>query len=252
LEIKLDKIVCQNIDGYQNSKRSLPFWIAKIIFSYESSIFDKAIITAIEAEAYKLAGAVNPGAANNAVDKRTEARLLSNSMAGVLSEYAWKTFLNCASVDLLVQETPFVDAMTQIDLVTVNRQDNLLLEVRSSFPRNGVEFAICHEMYEFDILGPYCNDYKPSEVQKNYYLRALYHVSSPEEFLQAIKKNHFICHLTGGASWEMMMDDDIAINKTLIPEDTVGKVDKASDYRVIPFNKALDVVEVFKLLKLPN
>ena len=48
------------------------------------------------------------------------------------------------------------------------------IEVRSSFPRNGCEFALCNPKYQFDILGPYHNAYKPAEVSKDYFLRTFF------------------------------------------------------------------------------
>ena len=68
----------------------------------------------------------------------------------------------------------FDDASRQIDLKVIS--NNKKIEVRSSFPRNGIEFAICHPSYEFDVIGPYSNNYKPGEIQKDYYVRTLFHL----------------------------------------------------------------------------
>jgi hypothetical protein len=66
----------------------------------------------------------------------------------------------------------FKQASSQIDLETIKTKKTI--EVRSSFPRNGVEFAICSPKYEFDILGPYKNHYKSDEPQKDIYLSMLH------------------------------------------------------------------------------
>ena len=247
MKIEIEKLDCTNIQNYANSNRKLPFWIAKLSFYYETSKLDKAILNKIENGGKQLAGNVNVGTANNSESNRSSERILSNAIAGVLSEYAWKLFLNSISLELLVRETPCLDVAHQIDLETVVNEKSI--EVRSSFPRNGIEFAICHKVHEFDILGPYNNSYKPGEPQKDFYVRALYKVPSPNTFLKEYKNDGFTCYLTGGATWDMMMDGNIAINKTLIPEDSVSAIINETEYRVVPFSRALDSVEIYKLIK---
>src|SRR5690606_35110536 len=131
-----------------------------------------------------------------------------------------KNFLNTVSLTSVVKETDYTAPNNQIDLKTLHSDKTI--EVRSSFPRNGVAFAICSQNHEFDILGPYQNSYKPEEIQKDFYLRTLYHVPNPASFLEYYKKDGFTVYLTGGATWEMMADDTIAIEKNLIPDDEVS------------------------------
>ena len=93
-------------------------------------------------------------------------RILADCIAGVVSEYFWKLYLNSRRV---VSETEFDDASRQIDLKVIS--NNKKNRSKISFPRNGIEFAICHPFYEFDVIGPYSNNYKPGEIQKDYYVR---------------------------------------------------------------------------------
>ncbi len=67
--------------------------------------------------------------------------------------------------------TKFKEAKNQIDILLPDT--NKKVEVRSSFPRNGLKFALCHPRYQFDVISSYVNDYKPSEIQKDFYVRTL-------------------------------------------------------------------------------
>jgi hypothetical protein len=247
MKISITKLECQKLEQYKESKLNKPFIIVKYEFDYLGEVFDKAILNTITARGEKLANAVNDRAANDSTRKRSPERKLSNAIGGVLAEYCWKNFLNSISLEVLVKETPFNEASTQIDLVLIANKKTI--EVRSSFPRNGINFAICSPTYEFDIIGPYKNNYKPGEPQKDFYLRTLYHVPSPLAFLDRYKTPGFVTYLTGGATWEMMSNDELAIEKNFIPEDDFGETEVASTFRVIPFSKALDCAEVFKLIR---
>ena len=247
MQIKLRKLNCREISDYKNSNRSTPFWLVQFVFNFQTEKFDRSILKKIEEEGQRLANVVNEKAANDSQNKRPHERKLSNAIAGVLAEYCWKTFLNTVSLDIITKETPFNRADDQIDLETLTTKKTI--EVRSSFPRNGIDFAICHHDHEFDILGPYTNNYKPNEIQKDFYLRTLYHTQSPTDFLKEFKKDGFVTTLTGGATWDMMADDDIAIVKALIPEDDISDFEVKSNYRVIPFSRALDCAEIYKAIK---
>src|SRR6185437_467440 len=247
MRIEIEKIKCREIKSFESSNRDSDFWISKYIFNYANNSFDKGLLNQIEEIGNKLADSVNDLAANDSSNKRSSERKRSNAIAGVLAEYCWKNFLNSVSIETLVKETEYVDKSSQIDLILIKSKKTI--EVRSSFPRNGVQFAICSPKYEFDILGPYSNSYKPNEPQKDFYLRTLFHVGSPIDFLTEFKNDNFIAYLTGAATWAMMVDENISKNKTLIPEDTISDIEKESLYRVVPFSKALDCSQIFKLIK---
>lgn len=133
----------------------------------------------------------------------------------------------------------------QIDLKVIS--NNKKIEVRSSFPRNGIEFAICHPSYEFDVIGPYSNNYKPGEIQKDYYVRTLFHLYNPTDIISMISADSFKVYLTGGATWDMMIDNDYSKNKTLLPDFGLGVIQKAS-YRVVPFSKSKDTREIKRVI----
>ena len=137
----------------------------------------------------------------------------------------------------------FQEAKTQIDIELT--KCNKTIEVRSSFPRNGLKFALCHNNYQFDVIGPYINYYKSGELKKDFYVRTLFPFRSIE-LKEKIVSDNFTVYLTGGATWEMMIDENISVEKNLIPEDELSaeRIDKSSLYKVIPFSRALDTFEI--------
>ena len=247
MQIETRKIECTALPNYKLSRRKTPFWVVTYTFNYQTSLFDKALLTQIVKSGADLARKVNPGAANNSRLNRTENRLRNNATAGVLAEFAWMNFLNTVALKNIVTGTDMENAATQIDLKVI--ENNKTIEVRSSFPRNGIEFAICHEKYQFDILGAYANSIKPGEIQKDFYLRTLYHVPKDADFFDLLHRDGFAVHLTGGATWEMMSDDNFSKSKTLKPEDSLTVTEAESDYRVVPFESALDSFEMLRKIQ---
>lgn len=249
---------CKDYDA--KTKMSKAFNVAKYSFNYISNSDDRILLDRIIAESIILANKVNPGAANNSGQKREYEKIANNCIAGVLSEYLWKEYLN--SNKILVTETKYESASNQIDLKIIS--NNKKIEVRSSFPRNGINFALCSSSFEFDIIGMYSNGYKPAEIQKDYYLRSLFHLGIEkywqkdantkipiiEKLIDKLKKDSFEAFLTGGATWEMMIDNSISINKDFIPEDeiNINRLKTGTGYRVIPFSKALDTLEILDLI----
>ena len=227
------------------TKRRTPFVIVEYTLDYLNDKDDKVLIDNLLQEAEKLAKDVMPFAANDSIHARGKDRIMANSIAGVVSEFFWKYLLNYRKE--VVRSTPFEKAANQIDLEIVSNRKRI--EVRSSFPRNGVEFAICHPEKEFDILGPYSNDYKIGEVHKDYYVRCLFHLQHPTDILSAIKLSNFKVYLTGGATWKMMNDQNVYTEKTLVPEDALATIAEKSVYRVVPFHSALDTQEIYKLIE---
>lgn len=250
------KLECQKV--FSATRRTNPFRAIKYSFDYQSNQEDKLILDNFIKQGNVLAQKVNPGAANHGTTRRQAHKIRQNCIAGLLAEYLWKDFLNRKKIT--VEETEMQSASTQIDLRII--ANGKKIEVRSSFPRNGVDFAICHPSKEFDILGFYSNDYKPGEIEKHYYLRTLFHLKVEkywqkdantripliEKLEEKMKKDGFYVYLTGGADWEMMTNDAIAINKHLIPEDELSaqRLQTKSTYRVVPFSKALDSYDIFE------
>ena len=244
--MKFDAIkLCPTESGYSDSLRKTPFWIVKVTFQRVNP-FDRSILRSILADANILSQKVNPKSANDSVNKRHQNRLLANATAGILSEYCWKNAINLLSAETIVTETTYEHGEAQIDLVSLKQ--NSKIEIRSSFPRNGIEFALFHPEHRFDILGPYSNAYKPSEIAKDFYLRALYHFHNSDEFMVKYETaNDLEIFLTGGATQQMMYDEKVAVSKRLIPEDSLHE--EESSYRVIPFEHALDTIEIIKAIK---
>lgn len=228
---------------YPNTKRETPFRVVVYTLNYQSDASDKVLIDDLLCKSKELASKVNQYRANNSTVIRSPMVILANSIAGIVSEYFWMKYLNRDHI--YVTETEFTDSSTQIDLKVLH--NNKKIEVRSSFPRNGIDFAICHPYYQFDILGPYSNSYKIGEIQKDYYVRTLYHLYHPTDIVQKIKEDNFKIYLTGGATWEMMIDDNFAINKDLVPQDDLYERAKTT-YRVVPFSNALDTGEIKNII----
>ena len=250
-------------DHFGTTKRKKPFQIVVFSFDYKNDPQDKSLLDSLIAKGVALADKVNPGAANDGGRKREYERIKNNCVAGIIAEYCWKQYLNDDGLVIRVDETAFKDASNQIDLriIKVNKS----IEVRSSFPRNGVPFALCHPEKEFDVIGPYANEYKPGEIKKDFYVRTLFHLKKVSEFkgsggfmipviekiMDKIYEPNFEVHLTGGADWSMMANNEIAFNKDFIPEDEISmdRLKAASKYRVVPFSKALDTVEIYDIIK---
>lgn len=231
-------------EHFKETRRSSPFILVKYQLDYESDSEDRVLIDTLLDKASALAERVNPKPANAEAAIRQRDTVFANAIAGVVSEYLWKAFLN--SEQEVVQETEFNEASSQIDLEIVNSKKRI--EVRSSFPRNGISFALCHPEYQFDILGPYANStYKPGEISKEYYVRTLFEMESPTDILHKIKEDCFCVYLTGGATVSMMKTKGQYEIKSLLPDDAIGATGEAQ-YRVIPFSRALDTFQIQALI----
>lgn len=239
--MRIENLVINCTARYPRTCRRTPFEVVVYELNYSSE--DKDLMDLLRTKAEELARQVNPGAANNSMHERSPERILADCIAGVVSVYFWKLYLN--SEENVVSETEFDDASRQIDLKVIS--NNKKIEVRSSFPRNGIEFAICHPSYEFDVIGPYSNNYKPGEIQKDYYVRTLFHLYNPTDIISMISADSFKVYLTGGATWDMMIDNDYSKNKTLLPDFGLGVIQKAS-YRVVPFSKSKDTREIKRVI----
>ncbi len=246
MNISIKKLDCKKYKS--TTKRKKDFYYCQFEFSPKTENYDRFILHQLIEKGTDLAHKVNPDAANNSTEKRNFERILINAIAGLLAEYLWKFFLNLSNIDNLVRETQMTDKAKQIDLQTIKK--NQSIEVRSSFPRNGLNFAICDPNYQFDIIGPYSNKYKPNEIQKNFYARTLYPFDF-KEFNTRIKKNNFKIYLCGGATWKMIENKSITLQKSFIPEDetTISRLKTKSNFLVIPFAYALDSIELFKEIK---
>lgn len=224
----------------KSSKRKNPFTVIEYIFNYHDKE-DKAFLDNCIDEAKDLSNKVNPKSANLSTYSRSNNRVFTNSIAGILAEKLWIHFLN--KMEINSESTIYNNPKNQIDIKIV--KTNKTMEIRSSFPFKGLEFALCHPKYQFDVIGPYVNEYKTNEIKKDFYGRVLYPFSV-DLFYKKLKSNNLEVYLTGGATWTMMGDREISIKKDFVPQDiySLELINKKSEYLVIPFSKSLDMKDI--------
>lgn len=232
MEFNLEKIEIDN-----HSKHI----INNVSFSYQSNSEDKEFIDNILCEGKKLAEKVNRHAANNSLKLRHMIIVEANAVAGLLAEKIWCNRINSEIGKDFVYNPQVKDLSNQIDISTLD--DEYTFEVRSSFPRKGIEFAVSNERNGFKIVGPYNNDYKESENSRDFYLTALFHLQRPGDILSEIKYDGFCFSLTGGATLAMMDGDEkISFLDNLSPEDSL--IESTTDYKVIRIRDGLDYLEL--------
>lgn len=233
-------------DHYPNTNRVSRFRYIQVEVLPATNLQDEYLLKGMLTQAKTLARQVTKNSANDASFVRSQERLIRNALAGLLSESAWRLAVNGLTKKETLSSTNFTHTYGQIDLVT---DDNKTIEVRSSFPRKGLVFALCNPTYEFDVIGPYVNDYKPGEISKNIYVRTLFPFEE-SELLERIRGKGIQMFLTGGATHEMFNESSLFIEKTMTSMEDVllNQVGPASKYKVIPFSKALDTFEIAEIL----
>ncbi|MBI9008449.1 MAG: hypothetical protein JEZ05_00330 [Tenericutes bacterium] len=201
---------------------------------------DLAILQAIETEAKKLAPSVNKQAASETEKTRDTETLYANALAGMLSEHAWKHYLNSGVLQngVTVSSTESKTSINQIDLLSSNGKT---IEVRSSGVKNGIKFALCNSEHMFDILGPYTNGVKPTAIYKDIYLRTLFNYDL-SKLVTIFKENIIIVYLLGGATKSMMQDPTVYEIKSMKKDDPNGP--EGSEYYSIKYSKALDTIQI--------
>ncbi len=201
--------------------------------------------------AQKIVPNLNVGQANSSEVRATGIVEIDN-LSGLIAEYACEEVLKWRYGKRLIVKPENNTSHNQIDLKLYNGRT---IEVRSSCVRNGVDFAIfaknkniVNEQY-FDVIGPYSNEYKKSELFKDYYMRVLYECDK-QQFLDLLEKPVLRLYITGGATKNMMNDAKYYQIKHLTPAG--GQVKIESDYRVIPLSRSLDINEFFEVLEKEN
>lgn len=221
-----ETICCQNPKNLKNIDRD--YLVVKAKFNNTEKLIDQ-----FKEKAWDLAKKVNPHQANDSTNIRDKERLILDAMGGVLSESAWYYYINKVFGNGTVSFTEFNDVTAQIDLKLSNGKT---IEIRSSFPRNGVKFAICNERYNFKNICKYSNLYKPSEIDKDFFGCVLF--QTPKS--QLINENsEIILYLIGGSTKAMMKDNKVSFMTSLVAEDDITK--KETEYRVIKLKDALDM-----------
>ena len=233
-------------DHYQTTKRLSRFRYIQVDLIFATNSEDQKLLVGMLAQAEELARQVTKKSANDASHVRSQERLIRNALAGLISECAWRLAMNGLTKTETLLSTKFTRTYDQIDLVT---RDNKTIEVRSSFPRKGLVFALCNPTYEFDVIGPYINDYKPSEISKDIYVRTLFPFDE-SELIERVLGKGIQMFLTGGATKEMFMNPMMFSEKSMTAmEDTLlNQNGPVSTYKVIPFSRALDTYQVAEIL----
>lgn len=229
-----------NKGQYARGNFDITYDIVKVTFNRNNDN-DLELLEEIYNKGKELSNLVCANAANEGNRVRNERTLEINAISGILAEYAWKEYINYRAGEDIVDFTECVDHREQIDLQILDT--DITIEVRSSFVRNGLQFALCNRRYRFDILGPYTNIYKPNEIFKDFYLRVLYPYQ-PSEFNKNFEKDKVEVYLTCGATLEMMQDEDIFEYKDLTPAESLINVE--SEYRVIPLERSLDTIDIIQ------
>ncbi|MGB4588967.1 MAG: hypothetical protein WBI17_07000 [Clostridiaceae bacterium] len=194
---------------------------------------------------------LNKGQANSS-EERSEKTVKIDNLAGLIAEMACKNVLEWRYGKNMIFGQLNDNSKNQIDIMLSN---NKTIEVRSSFVKNGIDFALfakdnksARSQY-FDVIGPYTNYYKHGEILKDYYMRVLYE-GNKENFLKKLDESKISLFITGGATTAMMEDNNFYQIKHLIPAG--GQVQFESDYRVIPLSMSFDAKEFFSVLESDN
>ena len=198
-----------------------------------------------------MAKLLNPVLARDSSRLRDYQTIQFHAMAGIISEYCWKKWIEKTAVDkkvsLLLSTKGMERDRNQVDIII--QYDNLIkktAEVRSSFPYASIDQAITQY---FDIIGWYTNETKTKEVKKDYYLRALFPFGF-KEFKGKLKgKNLRVC-LCGGATKMMLECGENAKYKKFVPSDEPGGKSRiVARYRVIePIINAYDTRKITDLV----
>ena len=224
INIKETDIDCQSPNEERNIGRK--FRVVECLFDNtgqnKSALYDASS---------QLANKVNPGQANKSSNKRDSNTLIRDAGGGILAESGCLTFIN-KTFGNIAHPTKFTSSIGQID-IELNKGHTI--EVRSSFSRNGVKFAICNDKYNFKNIGRYSNLYKPDEKAKDFFAMVLFETRKDVLF----ESDTIKFYLIGGSTKEMFKDDKIAYTDDLIAEGDSTKT--KTKYRIIKLKDALDI-----------
>lgn len=201
-------------------------------------------------KAAEIEGKLNVGQANSS-EARGALTIKIDNLSGVIAEYACAEILRLyVGKDKIIKPSS-ESSKNQIDIALA--QGKKTIEVRSSCVKNGIDFALFAkpayggQKQYFDVIGPYSNQYKPGECEKDYYMRVLY-CCEKKNFMDLLGQATLKMYITGGATKDMMNNNSIYQIKHLVPDG--GEVDIESDYRVVPLGNSLDVVDFIEKIKM--
>ena len=188
---------------------------------------------------YAHSSAANTNITRDGITKENDA------YAGILAEFAVTKLLNTI-VSNSAYRPNTVSSQNQIDILWNYKNVKYSIEVRSSFVRNGIPFALYAFNYQnnstyFDIIGPYKQGYKPEyDSQKDVYARVLFNGAKFNVKNRFINNNEPF-YIIGFIDGNKLKNLDF--HKTLKEENATfsksGSV--VGDYFVAPINKIIDV-----------
>ena len=225
MDLKVKHIDCQEPPNQNHINRK--YNIVKCTFDNTNNEYRDFI----HSRALTLSSTVHPGQANDSINSRNKDRRILDSMGGLLAEYGWLKYIK-THYGNIASFTEFNQANGQIDIRLENGET---IEIRSSFPRNGAKFAICHDRYNFKNICTYSNLYKPSEQAKSFFGSVLFETRK-DNMLFADK---IVFFLIGGSTKEMMLNDQLSYTSNLIAEDDITQ--QKTKYKVIKLKNALDM-----------
>ena len=217
-------IKCQDPENQLNILRdfgAIKITVKKDSESYKD-IFKKAKSLSLE---------VSSASAKESALSRNEKRLITDSFGGLLAEKGWLEYIN-SRFDDIATETQFQSASNQIDIKLTNGE---LIEVRSSFIRNGVKFGICNKLYNFKNIGPYSNSIKIGEIQKDLYCGVLFETSKGN----LLDDDEVIFWLVGSSTWDMMIN--LGIDTELNADDVIAL--SPGKYKVVYYKDSMDLMQ---------
>lgn len=266
--MEIEEILCSN----NKNNNLFPFRVLKLTLKYNNTKI-KELIKYV----YEEAKNTNFNSSDSSGKKRAEREILLKSTTGLLAEHIvfeilkkYNIIINnheLVNVSRIVSKTSF----NQIDIYIKKKVNNSFVtktvEVRSSFPFYNLKESICKN---FDILGPYINNKKISENEKDYYLRLLFNLEYSKDnyiyyekngirnidynqtTINTLLKDYFDDDLNlikdlklifvGGATTEMMKDD--AISYTEMMKSDTFNINKSGLFRKIKLINGLDAISI--------
>lgn len=266
--MEIEEILCSN----NKDNNLFPFRVLKLTLKYNNTKI-KELIKCV----YEEAKNTNFNSSDSSGKKRAEREILLKSTTGLLAEHIvfeilkkYNIIINnheLVNVSRIVSKTSF----NQIDIYIKKKVNNSFVtktvEVRSSFPFYNLKESICKN---FDILGPYINNKKISENEKDYYLRLLFNLEYSKDnyiyyekngirnidynqtTINTLLKDYFDDDLNlikdlklifvGGATTEMMKDD--AISYTEMMKSDTFNINKSGLFRKIKLINGLDAISI--------
>lgn len=126
----------------------------------------------------------NDTGANTGMNRKSEKKYI-DALSGVIAEFATSKFFNDFLNDNWSAYRPIVTTtLNQVDISLNYKEIPYKVEVRSSFVRNGIEFALYALNYQgrthFDVLGTYKQEVHKSNFEsvKDLFMRVLFDIKS--------------------------------------------------------------------------